>query len=159
MATPLAFEPHNHAECVADALITAERRCRETGARLTPQRRRVLEILLESHRALGAYELLSRLADEGRAVQPTIVYRALDFLVAQGLVHKIARLSAFVACTRPKSGHGPAFLVCRACRGVAEAELDAVQGALDMLAKESGFALELMVLEAEGLCPGCRPAA
>ena len=98
------------------------RRWRQTkGVRLTPVRRRVLEILLEEHRALGAYDVLQRLAAEGFGNQPPVAYRALDFLVEQGLAHRIRRLNAFTACMHPGEAHAPAFLICRACDAVAEA--------------------------------------
>ncbi|MEM9049024.1 MAG: Fur family transcriptional regulator [Pseudomonadota bacterium] len=151
-----AFTPHNHGICVADALARAEALCSARGMRLTPVRRRVLEILLESHKALGAYEVLARLDGEGHGSQPTVAYRALDFLVGLGLAHKIARLSAFVACLKPDCHRSPAFLICRACRSVAEAEFDAADQALGMLADQSGFAVEALVVEAEGLCPACQ---
>ncbi|RMD92342.1 MAG: transcriptional repressor, partial [Alphaproteobacteria bacterium] len=91
-----AFAPHDHRACAAAALARAEARCRESGLRLTPLRRRVLEILLESHRPLGAYDILARLRADGRPAQPPVAYRALDFLVAHGLAHRLHSLNAFL---------------------------------------------------------------
>ncbi len=150
-ATP-AFAAHDHRACVRDALAAAEAACLGRGARLTPVRRRALEILLEGHAAVGAYDLLQRLAAEGLGSQPPVAYRALHFLVDQGLAHRIESADAFVACTRVGAGgpHVPAFLVCRSCRSVSEGE------AGPMGAEVGGFAVERRVVEAEGLCPLCQ---
>ena len=155
-ATPdLAFASHDHAHCAADALARAEVLCAEAGARLTPVRRRVLEILLEAHRALGAYDVLNRLAAEGFGNQPPVAYRALDFLVEQGLAHRIQRLNAFTACAHVGEAHAPAFLICRVCSAVAEAAAAPVRAALDTSAANLGFVVERVTIEALGLCPTC----
>ncbi|MDP3262601.1 MAG: Fur family transcriptional regulator [Tabrizicola sp.] len=155
----LAFAHHDHTHCATGALTRAEAICAEAGARMTPVRRRVLEILLEEHRALGAYDVLNRLAAEGFGNQPPVVYRALDFLVDQGLAHRIQRLNAFTACMHPGEAHQPVFLICRTCSTVAEAEAAPVRKALDVAAKGLGFAIEGSTVEAIGLCPACRVAA
>ena len=153
-----AFAPHDHAACTAEALDHAERLCAETGARFTPVRRRVLELLLEQHRAMGAYEVLDRLAAEGFGHQPPVAYRALEFLTAQGLAHRIRRLNAFAACNHPGQAHAPVFLICEECHTVAEAAETAVRAALDGAAAEAGFTVAGATLEAYGLCPACREA-
>ncbi|GKY87429.1 transcriptional repressor [Sinisalibacter aestuarii] len=152
-----AFAPHDHATCAAEALARAEEICAETGARLTPVRRRALEILLETHKAMGAYDVLDRLAEDGFGHQPPVAYRALDFLVDQGLVHRIQRLNAFTACTHPGGHkHAPVFLICEHCHVVAEAPGRSVQDSLERAAGEIGFAIERAHVEALGLCPACR---
>ncbi len=159
-ATPeLAFAPHDHRLCAQDAFQRGEAMVAESGARLTPVRRRVLEILLEAHRALGAYELLNRLVSEGFGNQPPLVYRALDFLEEQGLAHRIQRLNAFAACMHPGEAHVPAFLICRVCHSVAEATAAPVLAALREATAGSGFAVERASIEALGLCPACKPGA
>lgn len=152
----IGFDRHDHATCIADSLAAAELRCREAGLQLTPVRRRVLEILLEKHRALGAYEILDILREEGLGSQPPVAYRALDFLQSQGFAHRIERLNAFIACAHPGARHDAAFLICRVCSGVAEAPSEASKGALGRKAREAGFTIETTVLEAEGVCPNCR---
>ncbi|MEL7465528.1 MAG: Fur family transcriptional regulator [Pseudomonadota bacterium] len=147
--------PHDHAECIAGVLREAEAAIVASGARLTPVRRRVLEILLESHTALGAYEILKRLSAEGFGDKPPVVYRALDFLREHRLAHKIERLNAFVACMHPAADHVPAFMICRDCRAVAETTSPAPLLAGD--AAEIGFKIETTMVEAEGLCPKCQP--
>lgn len=156
--SPVGFETHNHSHCISDSLNAIERQCREKGLRLTPVRRRVFEILLDEHRAMGAYDILDRLKAEGLGSQPPIVYRALDFLVQHRFVHKIERLNAFIACGHPGEHHAPAFLICRACDAVAEAHADLAKGRLGDVAKDAGFAIERTVVEAEGLCPKCQRA-
>lgn len=158
-APDLAFAAHDHAHCAHDALERAEALTAQTGARMTPVRRRVLEILLEEHKALGAYDVLARLAQEGFGNQPPVAYRALEFLVEQGLAHRIQRLNAFTACVHPGEDHAPAFLICRNCHTVAEAEASTARAALDSEATRAGFQVERTTIEALGLCPSCRNAA
>ncbi len=152
---PVGFQQHDHGTCVADALSVAEVRCAEEGLRLTPVRRKVLELLLKEHRALGAYAILDLLRDAGFGSQPPVAYRALDFLAENGFVHKIERLNAFVACTHSGEDHSPAFMICRVCDAVAEAQSAPAKGALGAAAKAAGFQIEKTVVEAEGICPAC----
>ena len=154
-----AFHRHDHAHCTSDVLARAEALATAQGARITPVRRRVLEILLESHKAMGAYDVLQRLAAEGFGNQPPVAYRALDFLVDQGLAHRIRRLNAFTACMHPGEAHAPAFLICRGCDAVAEAPAAPVRVALEAAAADVGFTIERSNVEALGLCPACQGAA
>lgn len=156
---PVGFTPHDHASCVQSALASAEARAAEEGLRLTPVRRKVLELLLREHRALGAYAILDLLREAGFGSQPPVAYRALDFLAEHGFVHKIERLNAFVACAHPGATHTPAFMICRNCEAVAEAQSAPAKGALGDAARATGFQIERTVLEAEGLCPACAEAA
>ncbi len=153
--TNIGFSAHDHASCIASALHQAQTRCAEQKLQFTPVRRRVLEILLQKHSALGAYEILDVLAADGLGSQPPMVYRALEFLVKHGLAHRIERLNAYTACTNPDHDHVPAFLICRACKTVAEAETGLAQGRLGATAKATGFTIERIAIEAEGLCPAC----
>ncbi len=151
------FQPHDHASCAAQTLARAEEICDAAGARLTPVRRRTLEVLLETHKAMGAYEVLDRLAEDGFGHQPPVAYRALDFLVEHGLAHRIQRLNAFTACTQPGGhAHAPVFLICERCHAVAEAPGPGVRDALENAANAIGFAVERAHVEALGLCPACQ---
>ena len=150
-----AMRPHDHRDCIRRVLDEAERRAAEDKANFTPVRRHALEILLESHAAMPAYGLLKRLDADGFGSQPPVAYRALDFLMEQGFVHKVERLSAFVACMYPNEMHTPAFLICRKCRSVAETCVSPAPGALLQEARATGFAIERSVVEAEGLCRDC----
>lgn len=151
----IGFRAHDHRSCIVSGLSVAEDLCLENRWQLTPVRRRVLEILLNEHRAMGAYEILEFLRAEGLGSQPPIAYRALDFLVKHGFAHRVERLNAFVACADPAVDHAPAFLICRSCDAVSEALAETSNGALNRAAKRAGFQIEQSVVEAEGLCPTC----
>ncbi len=157
--TVKGFETHDHAHCIASSLEVAEEACRQSGAQLTPIRRRVLEILLQKHSAMGAYEVLDQLRSEGKGSQPPVAYRALDFLVSNGFAHKIERLNAFVACAHPGEQHAPCFLICRDCSTVAETPGKPVANVVSKSASELGFVVEKVSIEAVGLCPSCQDSA
>jgi Fur family zinc uptake transcriptional regulator len=152
------FRPHDHGRCRSTARAAVDAECARRRLRLTAARACVLDALLESHRALTAYELLERLREAGLGRQPPIVYRALDFLVANGFAHRIERLGAYVACAHGREAHRAAFLVCRGCRRVAEAVLDGPERALRAEAAGLGFRVERATVEAEGLCRACADA-
>lgn len=151
-----AFFSHDHAHCADASLERAGQIVSERGLRLTPVRRRVLEILLEDHRAMGAYEVLDRLAEDGFSSQPPVAYRALDFLVENGLAHRVRRLNAFAACMHAGHEHEPVFFICEACQTVAEAPQEKVRRSVARLAEEIGFAVSHTSVEVVGLCPKCR---
>jgi Fur family zinc uptake transcriptional regulator len=150
---------HDHARCVADTLTRAEEACEERGARLTPLRRRVLEELAESHAPVGAYEIVDRLKKGGDATPAMSVYRALDFLVGEGLAHRIESRNAFLACNR---GHDAeevvVILLCERCSVVAEVNSSEVGRGLARAASSVGFEPHAPVLEIKGLCEQCRRA-
>ena len=152
---PVGFEKHDHGSCMTAGLTAAEAHCATEGLRFTPVRRKALEILLQEHRALGAYEMLDRLRDAGFGSQPPVAYRALEFLVSNGFAHKIERLNAFIACAHPGTKHSPAFMICRLCDSVAEAQASLARGTLGEAARATGFNIEKTVVEAEGICPVC----
>lgn len=149
------FAPHDHHACSSHALQAARQLVEAQGARLTPVRLRTLEILLEAHRAMGAYEVLERLSEEGFGSQPPVAYRALDFLVQHGLAHRVQRLNAFAACLSPGHDHTPAFLICRSCNKVAESDAQLIRQALGTAANDLGFTVERATIEALGLCQNC----
>lgn len=159
MLTPVAFHDHDHSNCEGGVLEHADQRARDAGLRLTPVRRKALEILLETHRALGAYEVLERLKAGGFGDQPPVAYRALDFLVENGLAHKVRRLNAYAACMHPQIDHAPVFMICRTCGAVAEAMAQDVRVAVRAVADAAKFTVERVNVEVLGLCPGCQEAA
>ncbi|MDK9722725.1 MAG: transcriptional repressor [Rhodospirillales bacterium] len=147
---------HDHASCVAKALGAAEIACARQGALFTPLRRQVLEIVWGSHNPIGAYEILDALAEGGRRPAPPTVYRALDFLQAHGLVHRIESKNAYIGCSqRHEGGESGQFLICRACGQTVEACDPDLAKAISQLAAASGFALESQTVELTGLCPSC----
>ncbi len=105
---------------------------------------------------MGAYEVLDVLRVDGLGSQPPVAYRALDFLVRHGFAHRIERLNAFVACTRPDAPHDPAFLICRGCDAVAETAATTPEDSIGDAARGAGFRIEQTVIEAQGLCPNCQ---
>ncbi|HET9067824.1 MAG TPA: Fur family transcriptional regulator [Amaricoccus sp.] len=153
---PTAFRPHDHRACRGRGIAAARELCAERRLRLTPARAFVLETLLDSHRAMTAYEVLEALAAAGLGGQPPVAYRALDFLVVNGLAHRIERLGAYTACSHAGTAHDAGFLICRSCRHVAEALLGGPAEELLAEAAAAGFTIERTVLEAEGLCARCR---
>lgn len=147
---------HDHQGCIDGALNRAAHVCQEQGARLTPLRRRVLELIWSGHRPTGAYDILETLKRERRNAAPPTVYRALDFLLGQGLVHRIEHLNAFVGCAIPDTPHGGQFLICRSCGVAAEINDSRIDTAIFDGAYEAGFVVSHPTIEVKGLCLGCR---
>ena len=102
---------HNHHRCTDELIARAERMCSRRGARLTAQRREVLACIAQSHAAAGAYEIIDRMTVYGARPAPITIYRALDFLLAHGLVHKIESRNAYVACSHAHDGVPAALLI------------------------------------------------
>jgi Fur family transcriptional regulator, zinc uptake regulator len=140
---------------VEHVLARAEALCAERRVRLTEQRRRVLEILCSAGRPIGAYEILDSMRDGPRALAPPTVYRALDFLLGQGLVHKIESLHAFVGCDHPGRPHASQFLICDRCGAVKELEDEGVARSLRSAADGTGFQPARPVVELIGVCASC----
>jgi len=151
-------QAHDHGHCLQTALDRAAALCREKGVRLTPLRRRVLELIWSGHRPLGAYDILDVLKTERQGAAPPTVYRALDFLLAHGLVHRIESLNSFVGCPDPDTPHRGQFLICRACGLAAEINDKGVETAVRKSAARAGFAVGRPIIEVEGLCPHCLEA-
>ena len=158
--TPLASRPHDHSHCVHSALTEADALCAQKGLRLTALRRRVLELVWQSHKPLGAYDILAVLSEiDGRRAAPPTVYRALDFLLEHGLVHRISSLNAFVGCNHPGEMHQGQFLICRQCHAAIELDQDDISAAIVHSAASVGFSVESQTVEIVGLCASCQVAA
>jgi Fur family transcriptional regulator, zinc uptake regulator len=157
---PLFHSPdHDHARCAADAIADAEARCAEQGLRFTAIRRQVLEVLLSDHRPLGAYEIMDRLAEGGPRPAPITVYRALDFLLEHGFVHRITSRNAFAACLHKHAGNDSVvFLICERCGAVGEAPSQGVTQAVNKAAAAAGFSPKAPLVEVSGICAHCRDA-
>jgi Fur family zinc uptake transcriptional regulator len=148
---------HDHDRCASDAIAHAEAICAKRSERLTPQRRRVLEALLASHAPLGAYELIDRLAVRGNRPAPITIYRALDFLREQGLVHRIESRNAFIACVHNHASGDPVvFLICEQCGAVGEAASAAVADTVRSASRAAGFTPKTPVIEIFGTCAHCK---
>jgi len=150
---------HDHDRCASDAIAHAEAICATRKERLTPIRHRVLEALLASHQPLGAYELIDRLAVRGARPAPITIYRALDFLREQGLVHRIESRNAFIACVHYHASHDPVvFLICEQCGAVGEAASAAVADTIKTASRAAGFTPKTPVIEISGICAHCKAA-
>ncbi len=148
---------HDHSRCTANALRHAERVCTERARKLTPIRREVLEALLSSHRPLGAYEVIEELAKAKRRSAPITVYRALDFLMENGLVHRIESRNAYLACAHRHDEHATmAFLICERCGLVGEVAAASVAQRLNESVRAAGFAAKMSIVEVTGVCAHCR---
>ncbi|WP_064698652.1 Fur family transcriptional regulator [Halomonas caseinilytica] len=134
----------------------AERQCRYRGVRFTPIRRRVLQMIADTRGGLKAYDLLDRLTTEHASARPPTVYRALEFLIDQGLVHRIESLNAYVACPCPEHAHGFQLLICRDCGRVEELHLDDINEQLGQRARELGFTVQRQTIELLGRCDACQ---
>ena len=157
---PVFHNPdHDHGRCTADALAQAEDVCRERGQKFTPIRRGVLEALLLSHRPLGAYDVIEELAKRTARPAPITVYRALDFLIEHGLVHRIESRNAFLACAHNHDQSAAvAFLICERCGSVGEIAAAPVAQTLADGARQSGFSPRLTAIEMTGVCAHCSGA-
>ena len=161
MPQPVFLAPdHDHDRCTAEALAHAEVLCAERAQRLTPIRRLVLEVLLSSHKPLGAYEIIERSAAAGATrPAPITIYRALDFLRDNGLVHRIESRNAFIACVHNHAaGALVVFLICERCGAVGEASSADVTATLTSAARAVGFTPKSPVLELTGVCTHCGAA-
>ncbi len=151
-----AAHPHDHDHCIDTALARARSLCATRQVQLTPLREKVLAIVWDSHRPVGAYDVLDTLSRTHKAARPPTVYRALDFLMAEGLIHKIESLNAYLGCDEAGHRHESQFLICSRC-GTAEEIVDAgLDKALAAATKKAGFTVERKVVEIAGICRRCQ---
>jgi len=143
---------------IESALARAQQICAMHGARLTPVRWRVLELILRAGQPTGAYALLAQLQRGRSRLGPPTVYRALDFLLAHKLIHKIETSSAFIACGDIEHPHDSQFMICDDCGATEEIRDEEIVRSLRRLGEGRGFAVERQVIEARGWCPACRSA-
>ena len=160
MAHSHACDHHHHhhgltGDSLSGGLAAAQTRCEAAGQRLTPPRRRVLEMLLKAGQPVKAYDLIAAFGDGGPPAKPPTVYRALDFLSKQGMAHRIESLNAYIACGGGGEGHAAAFLICDCCGATREIEPTGV-AEIQRLAGAQNFSLSSLMVEAHGLCQDCR---
>jgi Fur family zinc uptake transcriptional regulator len=149
---------HDHQRCASDAIAHAEMICAARKERLTPMRRRVLEALLVSHHPLGAYDLIDRLARRGARPAPITIYRVLEFLREQDLVHRIESRNAFIGCVHNHGADPVVFLICEKCGTVGEAASAAVADTIKSASRAAGFVPKTPVIEISGICAHCKAA-
>ena len=154
---PIACSHHDHNHCIDDAVSAARRLCTERGVRLTSLREQVLGLIWQSHKPLGAYSLMEMLAKAStRRVAPPTVYRALDFLLEEGFVHRINSLNAFIGCPSPAFKHQSQFLICQTCGVAVELSDEGLHQGVANSAAMAGFTLSTHSIEITGLCPSCQ---
>ena len=146
---------HDHKKCVSEALGTAEHSCVVRGVQLTPIRHQVLELIWDSHKAVKAYELLDRIKPLQNAAKPATIYRALDFLIEQGLIHRVESLNAFVGCSCSGHQHEQLLLICNNCQEVEERSAPEVMQALSLEIKQADFIVHSKAIEIHGICAKC----
>ncbi len=151
------FKPaaHKHQECLQAAIKAAKTHCEDMGLRLTPLRQRVLELVWQNHEPVKAYDVLDELKQGHSSSAPPTVYRALDFLQDQGLVHKIESLNAYVGCGNPKELHSGQFFICHDCGSVAELDDADISGLIQKKANRFGFKIDNEMVEIKGHCQEC----
>ena len=146
---------HDHVGCRNKAIHTAEYLCTQRGVRLTPIRRKVLELIWESHRAVKAYDLLDRIKPLEQTAKPATVYRALDFLLEQGLIHRVESLNAFIGCRCSERQHEQLLLICNQCHEVEERPGEMVMEAVTRELEQAGFTIHRKAIEIHGVCAHC----
>ncbi|MBR7159163.1 MAG: transcriptional repressor [Alphaproteobacteria bacterium] len=146
---------HNHEECIASALAVAEKICQKKSLRFTPTRRLVFNLLWKQHTPVGAYELLEMAKAEGYRAAPITIYRALDFLIENGLAHRLASTNSYIGCSCGGGKHHGVFLICRNCGRVLELNGTELIKKFKHSALEVGFKIKSSAIEIEGLCPIC----
>jgi len=155
IVTPFKAPNHQHTLCLESALSKAEHCCLQRRLRLTPIRRRVLELVWRSHEPVKAYDILEILRDEKKGSAPPTVYRALDFLQKVGFVHKIESLNAYVGCGEPGHPNTSQFLICHQCGVVAELDDAEIEDLITDKARRLGFRIKHQTIEVQGLCTEC----
>lgn len=146
---------HDHQTCITQAMALAERLCGERGVRFTPLRRRVLELIWSSHASVKAYDLLDTLKAFDPAAKPATVYRTLDFLLEQGLIHRIESLNAFVGCRQPGRRHELLLLICERCHTVDERPALELMAVAQQEIRAARFIPRRQSFEIRGLCAEC----
>ena len=153
---PFKLRKHDHSRCIKNALQEAEVACVNAGLRLTEQRRKVLHIVWLSHAPVKAYDILQKMHKDNPKTAPPTVYRALDFLMEAGLVHKIESLNAYMGCGAPSEPHIGQFFICEECGAVAEINEPKITQLINQEAKQLGFHSQHQVIEIKGHCPECQ---
>jgi Fur family transcriptional regulator, zinc uptake regulator len=146
---------HDHTACISLVLHQAKQLCADRGVQLTPIRYQVLELVWDSHKAVKAYDLLDKIKPLQPAAKPATIYRALDFLLEQGFIHRIESLNAFVGCGHSGHQHEQLMLICKQCHEVEERPAAEVMRALADETQYAGFSVHSRAIEIHGICAKC----
>jgi len=140
-------------------IMQAEALCEQRKQRFTTLRKRVLTLVCQAKQPAGAYQLLDDLKDEGFSSAPPTVYRALDFLLEQGFIHRLASNNTYLACAHPKDNHEAVFLVCEQCGHTQEIHTDGITRSVKKKASHYDFKVHKVSIEVSGLCVSCHGKA
>ncbi len=148
-------DPVHHVHDAQGFVKAVEQACEQRGLRLTPLRAQALGLIAAETKPIKAYDLLDKMKTEKGSAAPPTVYRALDFLLEQGFIHRLASINAFVSCHHPQVQHSVPFLICDKCQNSVEMEDDGVSELLEKQAKSIGFTTRAQILEVHGVCAKC----
>lgn len=148
-------DPDLHVHDAGAYVRAVEQACADRGLRLTPLRAQVLGLVADAGKPVKAYDLLDAMKEENGSSAPPTVYRALDFLLEQGFIHRLASVNAFIACHHPNERHSVPFLICDRCQAATELEDERICGLLDDQARALGFEPRAQILEVHGVCAKC----
>ncbi|TNF08197.1 MAG: transcriptional repressor [Gammaproteobacteria bacterium] len=155
----VAYHHHDHKRCINAALQRAKSLCEDRQVRLTPIREAVFKTIWASHRPLGAYDIVDQMTlatSPVKRILPPTVYRSIEFLLEQGLIHRLASLNAYIGCPFPGNEHNDVFLICRECGSAAECSAEYLTTAVEQTALRADFQVESQMIEIVGLCPECQ---
>lgn len=159
MPASIVFGQHNHQHCIDAALTRAQQLCAAKQVKLTPLRMQVFQLIWQSHKPLGAYALMAQLeAVTGKRVAPPTVYRALEFLLEQGLIHRVHSLNAYMGCNQPGHQQAGGLFICQSCGLAQELPAGSLAATLQQAATGQQFRLSHWVLEMVGQCQDCQQA-
>lgn len=147
---------HEHSRCVSSAMRDAEKVCKKRGVNLTPIRRQVLEIIWQGHNPVKAYEIIENFGSTSHPTAPPTVYRALDFLIENGLVHRIESQNAFIGCSQPVTAHKANFFICESCHRAIEIDSARLEASFEQIAADHSFQIKHKTVEIYGLCANCK---
>ena len=153
----IIFHPHDQERCLDAAIINAKKVCAQKNTKLSTMRESVLVLIWQGHKPKGAYDILDGVAKTtGKSIAPPTIYRALDFLLDMGLIHRIASLNAYIGCPFPSHEHSNLFMICEHCGSTAEIADTGLNNTLSSICVSADFTLKTQYIELKGLCPKCQ---
>ena len=147
---------HDHRKCSKKVIQNAEETCLKFSLNFTPIRKKVLEIISSNHKPSRAYDLLEKLRDDGFCDKPPTIYRALDFLIENKIVHKLNTINAYVACFDEESEEISCFLICEMCQEIEEFHNKNLNKVLTNIGKKRGIEIKNLNLEIGFKCQECK---
>lgn len=145
----------NHQECSSKAINEAKNICQEYGLRFTDSRKEVFEKIIANHAPTKAYDILDELQKDNKNVKAPIVYRALDFLMENGLIHRLHSFNSYVKCSHPKKHNHCYFMICNKCNSIEECCSLNLSKDIEKIGKSKQFKIENVAIEIEGTCFEC----